>query len=63
MQTMNQNQTPSFQDAPYAFDQAIAAGRLSANPKDANYAGHYMYMGTTNGKDAFKHINTRQYLG
>lgn len=62
MQTMNQNQTPSFQDAPFAFDQAIADGRLSADRNAPNYAGRYMYMGTTNGKDAFKNINTRQYL-
>ena len=40
------------------FDDAIAKGRLSANPKDENFAGHFMDMG--GGK--FKHINTRSYL-
>lgn len=47
-----------------AFEDAIKAGRLSANPDDENYAGHYMYMGiATDGvKDAFKHRVTRQYI-
>ena len=47
-----------------AFEQAIAEGRLSRNPKAPDFAGHYMYMGpTTDGKhDAFKNIITRSYL-
>ena len=45
-----------------AFDEAIEAGRLSAEPGDANYAGTYMFMGTRKGKDLFKHIMTREYL-
>ena len=62
------NQTITFKDADQAFEQAISEGRLSANPKAANYAGHYMYMGTSylpgdrNGFDAFKHCMTREYI-
>ena len=41
-----------------AFDKAIEAGRLSTNPDDVNYAGHFMHMGG----GAFKHIFTRKYL-
>lgn len=58
--------TPVFKIPQEAFEDAIAAGRLSANPNAANYAGRYMYMGTYGGpgevKDQFKHIATRQYL-
>jgi len=46
-----------------AFDQAIAEGRLSADEDDTHYAGNYMYMGTVNGCDTFKHIDTRQLPG
>ena len=53
---------PTFKDSDQAFQDAIDAGRLSANEADANYAGLYMYMGTWAGVDSFKHINTRQYL-
>ena len=53
---------PTFKDSDQAFQDAIDAGRLSANEADANYAGNYMYMGTWDGIDSFKHINTRQYL-
>jgi hypothetical protein len=52
----------TFKDSAQAFDEAIAAGRLSDKPATSNYAGHYMYMGTENGIDLFKHIDTRQYL-
>ena len=46
-----------------AFHNAIQSGRLSENNKDLNYAGDYMYMGLgLDGEDAFKHIDTRQYL-
>lgn len=54
--------TPTFRDAQEAFADAIRDGRLSADPTTANFAGHYMYMGTWSGKDSFKHIDTRQYL-
>lgn len=51
----------TFKDAKEAFDQAIVTGRLSANPKATNYAGAYMYMGTSDGKDLFKNIDSRRY--
>lgn len=44
------------------FKKAIKEGRLSKNPKDSNYAGNYMFMGRWNGKDEFKHHETRLYL-
>lgn len=53
----------SHDNALTAFERAIASGLLSANTKDANYAGHYMYMGNNNeGKAAFKHSITREYI-
>ena len=58
---MNQTK-PTFKDAQVAFHQAIAAGRLSANPASVTYAGHFMYMGTYGDRDLFKHVTTRQYL-
>ncbi len=51
-----------------AFDGAIESGRLSADwyalggGDHPLYAGDYMYMGTFEGKDQFKHRDTRQYL-
>lgn len=51
-----------FKDSQIAFNTAIEQGRLSANKTDENYAGNYMYMGTYNGKDQFKSIDTREYL-
>ena len=52
-----------------AFRDAIEAGRLSDRDAlrppyaaHAPYAQDFMYMGTTAGVDAFKHITTRQYL-
>lgn len=45
------------------FKQAILEGRLSENPSDKHYAGNYMFMGLDlNGKPAFKHYSTREYL-
>ena len=55
--------TLEWKEPQKAFEDAIKEGRLSTDVTAKNYAGHYMYMGPgTNGKDAFKHINTRQYL-
>lgn len=53
-----------YKNPQQAFEDAIAADRLSANPNADNYAGKYMYMGSSiDGKcDAFKHIETREYL-
>lgn len=45
-----------------AFLAAIAAGVLSDQERDANYAGDYMYMGKRNGQFEFKHIDSRQYV-
>lgn len=51
-------------NAQVAFMKAITEGRLSTDRADKNYVGNYMYMYTEcieNGKDMFKHIDTRQY--
>ena len=52
----------TFCNAQDAFNQAIKDGILSADPKDERFAGLFMYMGTENGIDLFKNINTRKYL-
>ena len=54
----------TFRDPQEAFADAIKSGRLSADPKAENYAGHYMYMHTetTVRGDLFKHTLTRRYL-
>lgn len=52
----------TFRNSDVAFDDAIQAGRLSADAAQANFAGNFMYMGTQGGVDLFKHTNTRQYL-
>ena len=54
--------TQTFKDAQKAFDDAIKEGKLSRDGRDKNYAGHYMYMGTVNNVDLFKHSLTREYL-
>jgi hypothetical protein len=53
-----------MKDAQQAFEEAIAAGRLSLNPAAVNYVGHYMYMGpnAAGTLDTFKHRLTRQYI-
>lgn len=54
------NPDDAFDDA---FDDAIAAGRLTLGDQDGYlFAGKWMYMGTWDGVDAFKNINTREYL-
>ena len=45
-----------------AFDFAIDAGRLSADPASPLYAGKYMYMGQRGGVALFKSIQSREYL-
>lgn len=45
-----------------AFEGALEAGILSNDEKAENYVGPYMYMGLNNGKPAFKHRMTREYL-
>lgn len=60
---INQQSLGYKDDAQACFEQAIKEGRLSINPKDKNFAGDYMYMGTTamTDKDLFKNILTRKY--
>lgn len=57
------------EDTDAAFEQAIAEGRLcersaSRAPYESHapYADEYMYMGTLDGRDTFKHSTTRLYL-
>ena len=53
----------TYRDPQEAFEYAIKAGRLSDQPQHENYAGRYMYMGTRDdGRDTFKHIDTRRYI-
>lgn len=51
----------TWKDPQKAFDQAIQESRLTAT-LGSLYAGHYMYMGTRDGRDLFKHGVTRRYL-
>ncbi len=51
-----------FRDSQTAFEDAIDEGRLSGVPGDLNYAGHFMYMGTSDGVDLFKDKHSRKYL-
>lgn len=43
------------------FERALKEGKLTLE-KGSRFVGDYMYMGTWDGKDQFKHINTRLYL-
>ncbi|MEE8206872.1 MAG: hypothetical protein V3T82_07975 [Nitrospinaceae bacterium] len=53
----------SYSTDELAFEKAIDSGRLNDDEHSSNYAGDYMYMGRdTNGRDAFKNIDSRQYL-
>lgn len=51
----------TFKPGEEAFEQAVSEGRLSFDKENQHYAGLYMYMGTVDGRDLFKNINTRQY--
>ena len=51
-----------FKDSQKAFEDAIKNNRLSEDSNKDNFAGDYMYMGTQDDKDLFKHIDTRSYL-
>src|SRR5262249_8184642 len=45
------------------FDRAIADGSLSRDPEADNYAGRYMWMYCSqNGRNYFKHCDTRTYI-
>jgi hypothetical protein len=45
-----------------AFQFAIQSKVFSAAPEAFNYAGNYMFMGESEGRFSFKHIDTRQYV-
>lgn len=45
-----------------AFERAIAAGILSEDQNAENAAAQYVFMGTLEEGDAFKHVGTRQYV-
>ena len=45
-----------------AFDAAIGRGVFSTDVTAIDYAGRWMYMGTSGGCHAFKHRGTRRYL-
>ena len=50
-------------DAGAVFRAAIAAGVLSAEPGDRNWAGHYFYMfHDRNGAAWFKHRDSRTHV-
>ena len=50
-------------DAGAVFRAAIAAGVLSAEPDDGNWAGHYLYMFHDGGGTAwFKHRDSRAHV-
>ena len=58
-----------FKNPQAACKSAIATGRLSDDPRAANYAGAYMYMGTKiwpdssqPDRDLFKHKSKREYI-
>ncbi len=53
---------PTYNNPAGAFGKAIQEHRLSDNPQSSRFAGNFMYMGTWNGRDQFKHIQTREYL-
>jgi hypothetical protein len=53
---------PVFKHSKKAFEEAIASGTLSADPKSALYYERFLYMGTWDGVDRFKNIETRKYL-
>ena len=51
------------QDAGAVFDAAIAAGVLSAEQTDRNWAGHYFYMfHDPDGTAWFKHRDSRAHV-
>lgn len=56
--------TATHKDPSKAFDDAIKASKLSADPKnpDGLFAGDFMYMHSDTDCDYFKHIVTRKYL-
>ena len=45
-----------------AFDDAIESHFLSNDSSQADFAGHWMYMHSTDHADLFKNIDTRRYI-
>lgn len=62
MDTIERETGIKWENPKEAFGRAIASGLLSADMTASNYAGHWMYMGTENGVDLFKNIDTRKYI-
>ena len=61
MKDMAETTGYGYKDPQTCFEKAIGEGRLSECATAPNYAGHYMYMGTTTDKDMFKNIMTTEY--
>lgn len=57
-----EKQTVIFKETYQVFVEAIKAGKLSKDSTSELYVEKYMYMGTVEGKDTFKNIETREYL-
>lgn len=55
---------PTFVNPIVAFERAIAVDQLSSTRDCApgRYASEWMYMHTSDGEHAFKHIRTRKYI-
>lgn len=51
-----------YRDARDAFEDAIQNDVLSDDREYPNYAGYYMYMGTSEKGDKFKHKGDRTYV-
>lgn len=53
---------PTFKNPDDAFQQALDSGRLVHDHAAKNSVYLFMYMGTVDGVDLFKHRDTRAYL-
>jgi len=62
MKNYNKEGLHTISEMQKIFRNALKTGRLSKNKKSKKYVGNYMYMGTINGKDEFKHAETRKYI-
>lgn len=54
--------TTTFVNPQDAFQQALDTRVLTLGNAFGNCVDEFMYMGTKDGKHAFKHIDSRQYL-
>jgi len=48
-------------DVESLFEEAITRGQFGIKPERADYVGDWMYMGTVDGVDSFKHVLSRLY--